>query len=285
MLLTICEFLLKDVELDYYKWHYENLYKEKFYNALIIGNSLAVHGIRPSILDTSDFKYFNYGLNGASSNFYLKWYKNHLAEIDSIPEYLIICTPMTGWRRYEHDAAFFPFTLFVSNLFSPREYSRQVLINSRFNLMKFSTGISRSKKKIEKKLFDFGDYDKGYISFKGSPVDFKFFQPYTEKESKNMLVAMEELVSLARIKGSKIILVSIPVLEQTEGRTNLNGYTVKFAQKLNIPHINYLKDSLVLERIRKPEYYSDNSHLNAKGSHLFSRILKQDINKLILPEE
>jgi|GEM_PF-4249205 len=277
------QFYWSDIEVPYYKWHYDILYKgDENYDCVIVGNSASTHGLRPSILDSLGLSFVNLSLNGANSNFYLKWYNNHFRPCHIKPDYFIINTPLTGIRRYEHDASYFPFALWLSNLLQIDSYSGKILWYSKFNFLRYRNYWTRKLKSIERELFDYSDYDKGYVTYLGCPSDFQFYQPPTEKEDKHMIDALKELIVMVREDSIEILFVTPPIRNPiSDSRVRLNKLTSIIAANYGIRHFNYQENAEVADFLSNPQYFTDNLHLSRKGSKVFSSILREDLRTVL----
>ncbi|MCB0410733.1 MAG: hypothetical protein KDD29_10975, partial [Flavobacteriales bacterium] len=81
---------------NYYN-HYELQYQEivqqkKKTDFIILGTSHATHGVRPDVLDSLGYGFYNFAMNGSSPEFYWNWYVNIFAPYHPKPKYCIWAT-------------------------------------------------------------------------------------------------------------------------------------------------------------------------------------------------
>ena len=152
----IINYYLGFLEHDYYRWSYDEVKAEnENIEGIILGNSQATHGIRPSYLYTLDVDFFNFALNGSDSKFWLNWYDELYADTKAKPKVCIYSLTIGAWRKYEHDSQFFPVTTFWKNFFDFKNFEKTTLLKNRFPIFKYRNRRTIESKRNEKIYFDY----------------------------------------------------------------------------------------------------------------------------------
>jgi len=274
---------------DYYRFQYEEII-HRTVNAdnVIIGTSHATHGIQPEILNKSGTSFFNFSLNGANPKFYLIWYKNIFKPFYKKPRYVIIAVEWflfdNKWlaRMYEQDSEYFPQSVFLEDYLRDREFNRSALIINRYPLFKYL--------KSPQKLFHYdarplliSKYKDGYIPYQITKRKIKEFYPINVNVDESQQKNFEELIGILRNDGVKIIFINPPAYNTNVERYKnvpIYAYYERLAAKYQIPFINYNLERRSFINSNKL-YYSDGGHLNYLGSCEFSKLLKEDLEKIM----
>lgn len=278
--------------------HYKLQYAEAInstsdMNCIILGTSKATHGIRPSLINTSAMKCYNFAYNGGNPEFYVKWYDNIFSRYHPMPKYCIIAYDWffleTGWmwRKYEQDSEYFPFDVFVGHLIGSDSYDMKTLF---FNIPIFKY---RSLKDLAMLFFNnqnliFKDYDNGFIAYQVPYYEKNYIHPLTQKPFTCNTCDVqkryfEELIGKFQSQGIQVVFVNTPefgLKKEHYKKIEEIQYFCRLAKKLNIPQLNYNieRRTSINENVK---YFNDWCHLNAAGSYEFSKMLKEDLNSII----
>jgi len=298
--ISIINYYLGYVELDCYRWSFEELREKKYpTEGMIIGNSQAVHGIRPIHLDSLGIPFLNFALNGSDAKFWLNWYEQIYKESNyPKPKYCIYTLTYRGKRKYESDSQFFPLATFLKNYFGFNDFDKETLLKNRFPIFKFRTYKTIEEKIQSEATFDYEDYNKGYISYKKKT---ETAVPDVVKRSrsniKNVLngqiieesnISFEKLVNKMRADGIQLILVKMPVFRANAKRRNKRNeagnkyleFYYELADEKDIPILDYSQEEYRYLFSNK-DFFVDILHLNATGSSHFSSLLKDDVMKIM----
>jgi hypothetical protein len=273
-------------EPPHYKLQYQETTNSKStYNGIIIGNSQATHSIRPSLLDTSNLKFFNLALNGSSPTFYIEWLENLF--IDNHPKihYWIITTDFNfvsdeGWRKFEQDSEYFPLNDFLKILVKSNELNNKLLITNRLPFIKYKSRISESFKTNQGPYeFAINDYDRGYISLtRNDKVNFNNTLDFERKLSAESKVKFLELIDKISDLEGKIVFVIPPEYNLDSIQyVDLKDYLLTVSQERGIPLFDF-NETRYKTSLNKDENFVDFIHLNQRGSQLYSAILRKTIN-------
>ncbi|MDA3886893.1 MAG: hypothetical protein PF638_14995 [Candidatus Delongbacteria bacterium] len=257
-------------------------------NAIILGTSHATHSIRPSLLDNSHYKFYNFALNGSNSTYYLNWYRKYFSIEYPKPKLCIISVDWFLfdekwlWRDFEKDSEYFPSKLFLSLLMGDSKLNKKELLLNRFPFFKYRESSNKQNSK-----FFLEDFDKGFIPFY-RPFNLANF---TLSQKPNSIVNLS-LVEIANFKKLIQILLSdkinlIFVMTPEYGLTKedyKNSESLDFiytvSKKYNIPFINFNtthKNSAISDNV---ENFTDWGHMSKIGSIKFSKLLKKELDKI-----
>ncbi len=271
--------------------HYPLQYDEVFHpkvnaDLVILGASQATHGINPRYLESEHLKVFNFALDGAPPSFYLKWYHQIFSPYYRKPSYAIyavnwlmfndVLTP----RQVEHDSQYFPFKVFLKQLRDIK--SLQTLLFSRF-------AFSKQRKQVLYLLFNKkrgryarNKYYNGFIPFK-EKTKFRNAEDLNVEVNPVQLEAFLQLLNDLERDGIKVIFVHIPGYlygRKTENISKNIQLLKEIAEKRGIPFLNY-----ETERISpintNPDLFADWTHMSEKGSEVFSKLLRQDLERFL----
>ena len=284
---------------NYYN-HFELQYKEivdpkKKIDGIILGTSHGTHGIRPQVLDSIGIGFYNFAMNGGNPEFYWNWYTNIFAPNHPKPAYCVWATDwflfdtVWVWRQYEQDSEYFPDSVFYANLKSGDYNTRSLILNripfTKYKSVKDIPNIFRS---YDESQFIISKYKDGFLPYWPRKIE-KFKDRYTNKLKDIYKISgrqqqfFESLVERMKNDGINVILINTPEYgskKEDYKKIIAFNYLDSFAQKSNIPFINYN-----LEK-RSPinddkELFTDWGHLNDKGSLIFSAILRKDLDSII----
>lgn len=281
-----------NLDPPHYALHYQELYQiETKSNAIIIGASHAVHGIRPSILQTENFQFYNFALNGAGPQFYLKWYEDLFSKQYPKPQVCFYAVDWFMfnedwlWRDFESDSEYFSSDLFMNCLLS-KELNRTALLQNRLAFLKYRKQLlSALRFKTENLAFPVKAYDRGFIPF---TTAFKAKNFVYEEDVDLLLSSTAEkkalllLVEKMQAAGIQIIFV-MPPEYQLAAKIYQSApalFLDSLAKELAIPYLNFntsLRKDMINNEITN---FSDWGHLNAEGSLKFSKALRKEWIKL-----
>lgn len=268
--------------------HYPLQYREAFYprvkaDVIILGASHATHGINPAYLEGEHLKVFNFSLNGAGPLFNLTWYRKVFRPHYPKPKYVLYAVHWIMFddqhlrRRFEQDSRYFPLPFLLRELKELRA-AKELLLN-RFALF-------RERKHLAGRLFGkhfrepylTSKYYNGFIPFErkttlGEP------ERVTPNLSPLQVNAFEELLDELKKDGVRVIFVHVPgYLPGRRGSKIADAMEqlYQIAQRRGIPFLDYETHRITSINLDKT-FFSDNVHLNEKGSDFFSKLLKEDL--------
>lgn len=263
-------------------------------NVIIIGSSHGSHSMRPSVLNTGRFTFYNFALNGGNPQFYFHWYREAFKGHYPKPEYCIyavdwfLFNEYWLWRQFVQDSEFFTEDVFRRCLESA-EFNRTSLICNRFPLLKYREPADLGKAlflKIGDKRFPAEEYDDGFIPYR-IPYDPAVLQPPPLEEnawiSGRKQDYLERLIQQLQADSIPLIFIMPPehgiVPEQYKVLKSFQ-HIMKVATRYNIPVLNYN-----IERRSEinscMEYFSDWGHMNTEGSMVFSTLLREDLRAIM----
>ncbi len=276
---------------EHYKRQYSSIINFKSdYNGIILGTSRATHSIRPADLDQSGIQFYNYALNGSNPEFYLKWYNTFLHNNKTKPAYCLFAVDFFMfdkkwlWRRFEHDAEYFPTKIYTEALIENNGLNKFDLVINRFPFLKYRKQITNSIK-LEQgaKVFNMNDYDRGYVCYFNA-LDTGGFTPRLKFNIyPDQVFYFESLLEKMQADKIKIFFVVTPEFGiDTTIYNKMESLKIidTLAEKFNIPILNYnikLRSDINLDI----SLFSDWSHMNNEGSKVFSKKLALDVKGLI----
>jgi hypothetical protein len=273
--------------------HYDLQYEEAVrprINApiIIIGSSHATHGINPKYLEDKRFSVYNFALNGGNPVFYLKWYHRILTRYYRRPSHVIYAVDWFMFddhllqRQFEHDSKYFPLPLLMAELKESR--ALKTLVLNRFSLIRErkKLPVLLFKKRKAQDIYPIKKYYNGFVPYESKGNLWKT-KEVNVSHSEQQFEAFEEILDQFKRDNIKVIFVQIP--EYISGRHSA-GY-LKNMEKLdevardrNIPFLDYNREKISAINY-DTRYYSDWGHLNEKGSETFSRLLKEDLGRIL----
>jgi hypothetical protein len=272
--------------------HYPLQYEEAFHpkvnaDLVILGASHATHGINPRYLEGKHLKVFNFALNGAPPSFYLDWYEKIFRPHYRKPSYVIYAVHWVMFdekflpRQLEHDSKYFPFRFFVQELIHFK--SLQTLLFNRFAFSKARKQILSMLLHKRRETFPKAGYYNGYIPFKARARKWLKTAVVNPEVDAVEWRAFEELLDDLRKDGIKVIFVQVP--GYLPGRDNRNiSKNVQLlegiAKKRGIPFLDY-ETERISSINTNIDLFADWTHLNEKGSEVFSKRLGQDLKELL----
>lgn len=293
---SIIEYQLDKNITNHYELQYEEVvHNTKHANCILIGASHSTNGIRPSILDTLGFKFYNFSLGGKGTDFYYHWYENIFSQYYQKPQYIIYVVEWFMFdankktNTYEKDSEFFPLSVFLKSLLQPWKYDVKSLVLNRTCILKYNKPDHLKyifQKKTNYSPYLMSEFDNGFIAYELDEITKAKKFNGTDYEcviTKEMLTYFEELLKRFSKENIKVIFVDPPeyggsreIYEKLETYAYLN----KLSKQYNIPFLNY-NIELRTDMNTNRELFTDWDHLNSKGSIEFSKMLSNDLIPLL----
>lgn len=273
--------------------HYDLQYGEAIHpriNApiIIIGSSSATHGINPKYLEDDRLSIYNFALNGGNPLFYLKWYNHILSRYYRKPSHVIYAVDWFMFddnllqRQFEHDSKYFPLSLLMAEMKNPRVLKMLILNRFAFIRERKKLPVLLFKKRRHQDIYPMEKYYKGFVPYESKGKLWKT-KEVKITHSREQFEAFEKILNQFKRDGINVIFVQIP--EYIPGRHSASflgdiEWVDGIARGRNIPFLDYNrgKISAINYEIR---YYSDWAHLNEEGSEVFSKLLKQDLKRIL----
>ena len=276
--------------------HYGRQFDEvinKTFNAdgIIIGTSHGAHSFRPTLLDSTGIRFYNFCLNGSNPSYYLKWYESFFSKEYADPKYIIYALDFFAFdqnycnREFEDDSKYIPNSLFWEYIGSPSKFQVRKLLLNRYPIIG-----SIKKLKLQGKDTDItyppSEYDRGYIPlyFPYKPSNFKpDISPATLVTLTSKMEDFEKLIKIIQARGIKLIFVMPPNYGISKNEY-LSCSSIKYLNsvsgKYKIPFLNFDTElwSPLNEDINN---FSDWGHLNRTGSAKFNKILQEKLPPII----
>jgi len=271
--------------------HYPLHYEEVFYpkvnaDLIILGASQATHGIHPKYLESEHLKVFNFALNGAPPLFYLKWYREIFRPHYRKPAYAIYSVHWVMFddiflaRRFENDSQYFSFPFFISQL---KEFnSLKALLFNRFAFMKNRKRVFEKLFHKKRERYPSEKYYKGFIPFK-TREKLRKTEVTNPRINPVQWKAFEALLNDLKHDGIKVIFVQPPgylYAREDQHITHNVRLLKEIAEQREIPFLDYEAEKISSINTN-PELFADWTHMNEKGSHAFSKLLRQDLDDLL----
>jgi hypothetical protein len=275
-----------NIEPEHFKKQYESILNSKNkMDGIIIGTSHATHSMRPSILDKSGVKFYNYALNGSNPEFYLKWYNNFIHNKIKVKyclysvDFFMFDDKDWLYRRFEHDSEYFPIKVFINELIFGYGYNKLDLIINRFPFLKYRNQIQESLRlKNGSKDCNVDNYDRGYISYTGHCDDFYTDLGYNIYPKQ--LTSFKLLIKQMMKDRVKIYFIVAPEYRIDPSKYNemislkiINSISKKF----NIPVFNF-NTTYRSDINNNINYFTDWGHMNHRGAKMFSEKLAKVLN-------
>lgn len=272
--------------------HYPLQYSEVFQprvnaNVIILGASHATHGINPIYLEREGFRVYNFSLNGAGPLFNLTWYKKIFKKYHPRPLYVIYAVHWIMFddqllkRKFEQDSRYFPLPYLLTEL-KELKAVKELLLN-RFALTRERKHLAgRLFGKTFRKVYLPSKYYNGFIPFERRAALEQPEKVYPN-HSPVQIQAFEELLDALARDGVNVIFVHVPGYLPGRGDSKITegmDLLYQIAHRRKIPFLDYETHRISTINTDKT-LFSDNVHLNGKGSDLFSNLLKKDLKNYL----
>ena len=284
---------------NYYN-HFELQYNEivepkKKIEGIILGTSHGTHGIRPEMLDSLGFGFYNFSMNGGNPEFYWNWYTNIFAPLHPRPAYCIWATDwflfdtLWVWRQYEQDSEYFPDSIFYANVRSG-DYNTHSLVLNRIPFTKYKSfkDVPNLFRKYDESQYIISKYKDGFVPYWPKKIE-RFRNRYVNKLKDFYKISpwqqhfFEMLVHRMMSEGIKVILINTPEYGSKSveyEKIIAYDYLESFAKKNGISFINYNLGKRGSINDNK-DMFTDWGHLNDNGSKWFSVILRSDLDSVM----
>jgi hypothetical protein len=252
----------------------------------VYGSSRAWVHISPKILNESlgGTPVYNFGVDG--QNFRIQYLRNiEFQKYNPSPSFIIHSVDSGTWGEitdlYGHEQ-FLPYMLWNSNIYDHTKSFHG------FSWYDYHTPLSRYAQKGSSMALQSmrAKRNNGYLGVDvnwNSGVEKRLAEmgSYTIKYDYEILTIYDRFLSECQEKNIQVILVYTPehitaqsfVTNRDEGI----AFIREFAQKYNLHFLDYSSDPLCYDK----QYFYNATHLNKKGSELFSRQLAQDLRDII----
>lgn len=262
---------------------------------IINGSSKALVQLSPSIIDsTLNTNSYNLGMNGTMFQLQKLVYKLYRKENN--PSKYIIQVVSNGTLKQENNMHMYKrYAPYLNedlvkkeakklNGFTTADYYLPMsrysgfaieIINGIFNMIDITLPTEQSKKV------------KGYAPNSSSWDN--SFEEYKKANKKGLtinipnenVIAFDQFIKSCKKDGTELIMIYPPTYYESHSFINnrdsiINIYQTVASQN-NIPFFNYSNDST----FHTKEYFYNSQHLNKKGSELFTKIMCNDLNKII----
>lgn len=259
----------------------------------VYGSSRAWVHISPNILkDTLDLETYNFGIDG--HNFWLQYlrHKEYLKN-NITPKYIILCIDAFSLQKrpdlYELNQ-FLPFMLWNKNIIDyTSSYEGFTFKDYYLPFFRYYGNIRNIRKSIQ---FDqtvskpVNYREKGYKGMdrvwnKDLSKAKKDRPNYIAKLDSNSIQLFNKFLSETKDNNIEVVLVYAPEFIEgqnfVKNRSDIMEMFDFFANKYDLHFLDYSTDSLST----KKELFYNSSHLNIKGSELFSSKLSSDLKEFI----
>lgn len=251
---------------------------------LILGSSRASHHYCPDILhnsiDVNDIKFvYNAGKNGNGTVISF----GYLLAINqrSFPKY-ILCEITPEFDISEDHlpdlSILYPYINIdgIKELIEFFDPSEKVKLNS--NSYRFNSVLLRLFPSMLKYDIRNDGYEPLYGQMKISQVNKQEYKNF--KLSLKKVEILKKFILNAKDNGTKLIFAISPTFGVSE--IGIYNEEIKIISQYGVVVLNHLNDDRF---INSPEFFQDKVHLNDKGAKLYSKIVAEEINKIIQMNE
>jgi len=280
------------MDREYYP-HYSLQYDEVFHpkvnaDVIILGASHATHGINPKYLESGHFNVFNFALNGASPTFNLEWYEKVFRRYYKKPRYVIYGVHWEMFddtilrRQFEQDSPYFPPRLMIREMRNLKTL-KSLLMNRLALFRQRKQLLPRLLKKERREMFIPSKYYNGFIPYEITRNLGKEETAYPKNNPVQVNAFLKLLDDFDRDK-IKVIFVQVPGYHPGYDLAMVSNNVQllkKIAEERKIPFLDYDVERVSIINY-EGSFFSDVGHLNERGSDAFSKLLKKDLEKLLI---
>lgn len=260
-------------------------------NIVIMGSSRSLNGINPRYLDDDCKTFYNFSTGGANKRFFNQWYKTILKKYYPKPDVIILEASNFIFESLlssiKGDIAYFPAGMFFDSLIRPDFPVDFQTIFKEKNKTRFLSDHILFTEKTDK----IGGFFKGYVpsGYRHIVPDTQFVYEVNKKDSFTPSPAdvqsFIELLETLHRDEIKVILVDPPVQAlEWISVPKKNPWVTKIAKAKNIAFIDYNSGDKATSFNYNTYNFNDDLHMNNRGSSIFSKKLRKDIEPL-LPEK
>jgi len=290
LMLTLINYWMEDESSPHLPLQYDEVFHPKVNaDVIILGASQSTHGINPKYLESDHLKIYNFALNGAGPSFHLKWYKKIFQRYYKKPSHVIYGVHWAMFdshflkRKLEQDSKFFPLPFFIKEMkdlkiLKPLLLSRFSFMRERKQLLLRLIQLFRKKRR---EVCPKSEYYKGFIPFE-TKRDMNR-DVVTARVEEFQLRAFEELLNEFERGGIKVVFVQVPGYRDGSDTSGMNEnirLLEKIAEERKIPFLDYETERVSAINMDET-LFSDCAHLNRRGSEVFSKLLKRDLEGLL----
>lgn len=293
--------ILLDARLDaMYPDHNAYQFRELLHSTepadvITLGSSTAVHGYVPAILQTlsgshCDFKRtFNFGYIGAQPPFYLQWYRLLFKHYYHPPALVIVSLdwfsaganhgdPQREQVALTQDSRYLPWAVLSKLFWQADAHGKTMLLMNMVRIMHAGPDVRYFF--IPRNDPAMAGYDRGYAPLDGT-IDLTQEGDREFSVNDSFLHDLSSLLDEIRSHGSQAILVQMPVYNpETIHNIQESRVFADMADSHNIPYLDYNGDQ-ISSLNSQTSLFADWSHLNRKGSEVFTEKIRDDLQRLI----
>lgn len=283
----------REMDPQYPLQYSEALHPKVNADVIIMGPSQAAHGINPKYFETDHLKVFNFSMNGAGPSFNLRWYKKIFQPHYPKP-FRVIYGVHWGMfdenflqRRFEQDSKYFPGELLIQEILDTKSLEElgrvKTLVLNRVGLIRGRVQLADRLFRGESSVYVLSGYYNGFIPYeRKGKVDRK--REIRIENSQAQIAAFEELLDEFERNSIEVIFVQAPEYLPARDASDIDKHMQllnSMAEKRKIPFLDY--DTKRITSINTDaSMFSDSIHLNEKGSDAFSKLLKDDLEFLLV---
>ena len=272
--------------------HYELFYRELLRPdhvspIIILGTSKSGESVDPAILEKLGLDAVNFSTDNSDPSYYEIWYKELFEKHYPKPRLIVYCV---DWVMFEHkgrvieyDSEYFPFKYFVSKLLDPR-MNRTILMANRFPLFKYRAFLTKLMRgRYTYYPWRMEDAYRGFVPVEGVGDLKKVKVTGMDALNPEILKAFDRLLDTWKAQGIPVIFAQTPDYlpgRESENLVRNSELIQKIADDRGIPYIDYNSDHASPLNFEK-KMYRDWTHLNKRGSEIFSLRFAADLKELI----
>lgn len=285
VILAGAEGLLRATTDDNVERDYAELFNGKTdWEGLVLGTSIAAHGIVPRLIARPGLRWYNFGVQGAAPAYHADWWRLYRATGRKPKRvlYAIEWFSFTGTLSHiaEHDAEYLPLGLYLRWLVAP-ERSTSFLALNRWALYKARKPLQRALVQGRRTdlILHMDRYDHGYV-----PATYVAFHETQRVDPGNVrphvFAAFRALVASWVAEGVDVVLVQAPSYTPLSGHHPIGTAAIaEVAREFRLPFLDYDGERRTAFNDVKANFI-DYSHLSETGAQAFSRRLAADLPPL-----
>lgn len=249
-------------------------------NIIFLGNSLTNNAVDPAVVETQLSSQLNSSIqiskitpDGTALSDWYCIYENQIQSLSSSPDYLVIGF---AWAQLSDQYSINPTRLggFFCTINDMKHLSETGLTKHQ-QAFRFLAGAAShvyvNREAIRNRILDMLIPDYQIITQKLNQADNSRQSDTTKNETHYTYNVFERLIRSIEARGTRVILISMPVIEDY----TLDKEIYAMVDKLNIT----LLDMRNIENIRS-DMFKDSIHLNQLGQRVFSESIIKHISKI-----
>lgn len=253
---------------------------------ILIGNSQVAFGLQPRSLESTGVQYYNFGAGNGNPTYFLTWYDAWLKPYYPQVGYCVIglgngFMSNKQLRRPEEDAEYLPKEVFWEML-AREETDKSSLVLNSFPAFKYRKKLFKSLfvgDRPTAQLFDMAAFDRGFTTYNLPHNPYKFRRVprkylITDKAKQDL----EQLLATLTKDSVQVYLMIPPEYNMRKSQyAPLRHYADSICRAMGLPLFDF-NEEYFEPAYADSAYFSDNLHLNAKGSTLMSQTLAEAIS-------